>query len=61
MSDETGAVAYADAVRRAAEHPDQFWIEAAKAIDWVANPPRAHDQNLGWFPEGILNICHKLP
>lgn len=58
MRDETGAVAYADAVRCAAERPDQFWIEAAKAIDWVTNPPRAHDQNLGWFPEGILNTCH---
>lgn len=58
MSDETEVTAYADAVRCAADRPDQFWIEAAKAIDWVASPPRAHDQNLGWFPEGILNTCH---
>ena len=42
----------------AANRPDQFWLEAAKAIDWVENPPRAHDQSMGWFPEGILNTCH---
>lgn len=58
MIDETGTVAYAGAVRCAADRPDQFWIEAARAIDWVANPPRAHDQGMGRFPEGILNTCH---
>ncbi|CAM5388020.1 MULTISPECIES: AMP-binding protein [Sphingomonadales] len=58
MSDETGAMAYDGAVRWAANRPDQFWLEAAKAIDWVENPPRAHDQSMGWFPEGILNTCH---
>ncbi|WP_328276081.1 AMP-binding protein [Sphingobium sp.] len=58
MIEDTEAVAYADAVRYAADRPDQFWSEAAKAIDWVANPLRAHNPSMGWFPDGMLNTCH---
>jgi propionyl-CoA synthetase len=39
-----------------------FWLEAAKAIDWVKAPERAFDARQGtygtWFPDAVCNTCH---
>ncbi len=39
-----------------------FWLEAAKAIDWVSPPRRAFDRDSGpygrWFPDATCNTCH---
>jgi propionyl-CoA synthetase len=41
--------------------PEGFWMEAAKAIDWVAPPSRALDDSraplYGWFPDAQCNTC----
>ena len=42
--------------------PESFWLDAARAIDWIGPPARAFDAAAGvygrWFPEGSLNACH---
>ncbi|KAI8865642.1 acetyl-CoA synthetase-like protein, partial [Ramicandelaber brevisporus] len=54
--------------RSLADRP-QFWLDAARAIDWHRAPSTAHDFPYGdispllaeharWFPDGELNICH---
>ncbi len=53
---------YADFYRRSIDHPDAFWTEQARLIDWqqpftrVCNfdkPPFVH-----WFEGGKTNLCH---
>ena len=52
---------YAETYRRSLERPEEFWAEAAEAIDWE----RRWDQVLNasrppfyrWFPGGRLNTC----
>jgi len=54
--------AYASAYRLAAEDPESFWLEAAKAVSWTSSPTRALDSSSAplyrWFPDGMLNSCH---
>jgi len=54
--------AYASAYRLAAEDPESFWLEAAKAVSWTSSPTRALDSSSAplyrWFPDGVLNSCH---
>ncbi|HSG35949.1 MAG TPA: propionate-CoA ligase PrpE [Paracoccaceae bacterium] len=42
--------------------PETFWMEAAKAIDWVEMPSRAlNDSNAPlyeWFTDGKVNACY---
>ena len=42
--------------------PETFWMEAAKAIDWVEMPTRAlNDSNAPlyeWFTDGKVNACY---
>ena len=53
---------YADFYRQSIDHPDAFWTDQAKLIDWqqpfkrVCNydkPPFVH-----WFEGGTTNLCH---
>jgi propionyl-CoA synthetase len=52
-----------DAVyRRSLEQPEEFWTEAAKAIDWDEPPARVLDDTRApiyrWFAGAKLNTCH---
>ncbi len=42
--------------------PEGFWMDAAKAIDWVKAPSKAFFANEGvagrWFSDGICNTCY---
>jgi propionyl-CoA synthetase len=53
---------YRDTYRRSLEQPEDFWLEAAGAIDWTRAPSRALDDSSApiyrWFPDGELNTCH---
>ena len=59
---ETNAGDYADVYRRSIEKPEAFWLEAARAIDWIVEPRRAAavepDGTWHWFPDGKLNSCY---
>jgi propionyl-CoA synthetase len=55
-------VSYADFYRQSIDHPDAFWAEQAKLIDWFKpfervcnydNPPFVR-----WFEGGQTNLCH---
>ena len=41
--------------------PEDFWLEAAREIDWIEPPTRAFDPEAGiygrWFPDGVCNTC----
>ncbi|MGR3342558.1 MAG: AMP-binding protein, partial [Paracoccaceae bacterium] len=48
--------------RRSLEHPQEFWAEAAAAIDWETKWDRVLDDSKApfyrWFSGGRLNTCH---
>jgi propionyl-CoA synthetase len=55
-------IAYQDFHRRSIEHPDAFWAEQARLVDWhkpfeqvldYSNPPFAQ-----WFVGGETNLCY---
>lgn len=52
---------YAETYRRSLERPEEFWLEAARLIDWTTAPSRALDATDApfhrWFPDGRLNTC----
>ena len=50
--------AYQRAIVSSTAAPEEFWLEAARAIDWIEPPARAHDQAGGWFGSGQLNTCY---
>jgi propionyl-CoA synthetase len=51
-----------DVYRRSLEEPDEFWAEAAAAIDWDEPWQRVLDDSRApfyrWFTGGRLNTCH---
>jgi propionyl-CoA synthetase len=51
-----------DVYRRSLEAPEEFWAEAAAAIDWVEPWDRVLDDGRApfyrWFTGGRLNTCH---
>ena len=53
---------YVDVFRRSLESPEEFWLEAAQAVDWTRKPTRALDSSRAplyrWFPDGELNTCY---
>ena len=53
---------YDDIYRRSLEHPEEFWAEAAAAIDWDEPWTRVLDDSRApfyrWFSGGRLNTCH---
>jgi len=54
--------AYEEVYRRSVQDPEGFWLEAARAVDWVREPTTALDEGMAplyrWFPDGQLNTCH---
>jgi propionyl-CoA synthetase len=52
----------AETHRRSLEAREDFWREAARAIDWEREPEQILDETRApfyrWFPDGILNTCH---
>ena len=52
---------YAETYRRSLERPEEFWAEAAEAIDWERRWDRVLDRSrppfYRWFPGGRLNTC----
>ncbi|WP_129659408.1 propionyl-CoA synthetase [Rothia uropygialis] len=52
---------YREIFERSVEQPEEFWLEAAKGIDWVTAPTRALEESrppiYRWFPDGELNTC----
>ncbi len=53
---------YRDVYRRSLADPETFWLEAARAVDWVTPPSRALDDSAAplyrWFPDGELNTAY---
>src|SRR5215831_4471322 len=51
-----------DVHRRSLQARDDFWREAAAAIDWHREPATILDDSRApfyrWFPDGELNTCH---
>ncbi len=60
--DRTQHSTYAGLYARSVESPEEFWLEAARAVDWETFPERALDDSRApiyrWFPDGRLNLCH---
>lgn len=52
---------YADLYRRSIDDPEGFWMEQAKAIDWVQPPSRAlfgdNAPLYEWFKDAQVNTC----
>ncbi len=52
---------YAETYRGWKEDPEGFWLEAARAIDWIEPPTAALDASraplYGWFADGVCNTC----
>jgi propionyl-CoA synthetase len=52
---------YAETYRRSIERPEEFWAEAAEAIDWERRWDRVLDSSrppfYRWFPGARLNTC----
>src|SRR4029453_13683762 len=53
---------FGDVYRRSLEQPEEFWAEAAEAIDWVEPWKRVLDDSRApgyrWFSGGRLNTCY---
>jgi propionyl-CoA synthetase len=53
---------YREVYQAAERDPETFWLDAARAIDWVTPPRRAFDPEAGiygrWFPDAVCNTCH---
>lgn len=52
---------YADVYARWKEDPLEFWMNAARQIEWSNQPTKAFEPNAGtygtWFPDGVCNTC----
>ena len=52
---------YADVYAGWKQDPESFWMEAAKAIDWLTPPSAALDASrapfYGWFADAVCNVC----
>jgi propionyl-CoA synthetase len=53
---------YDDVYRTSVASPEEFWLQAAQALDWYQQPSRALDDArppfYRWFPDGQLNVAH---
>ncbi len=53
---------YHDIYARWQRDPEEFWGEAAQAIDWVERPKKIFDAKAGlygrWFPDAVVNTCY---
>jgi propionyl-CoA synthetase len=54
--------AYREAYERSIAAPEEYWREAAGAIDWARPPKQILDRSrppfYRWFPDAELNSCH---
>ncbi|MCB2046618.1 MAG: AMP-binding protein, partial [Novosphingobium sp.] len=51
-------MSYAESFASAERDPEQFWMEAARSLEWVRFPQTAHDSATDqWFPDGLINTC----
>ncbi|WP_421076993.1 AMP-binding protein [Microbacterium sp. IO18] len=54
-----GITSYRDSYKRSQEHPEEFWLDAAREAAWTVPPRQALDSGqaplFGWFPDGVLN------
>ncbi|MBB97000.1 MAG: propionyl-CoA synthetase, partial [Rhodobacteraceae bacterium] len=54
-------MSYADVYQSWKSDPEAFWMEAAKAIDWVEPPSKALNDSQAplyeWFTDGKVNAC----
>jgi propionyl-CoA synthetase len=52
---------YAEVYEQWRAHPQEFWAQAAEAIDWISPPKRIFDETAGvygrWFPDAKVNAC----
>ncbi|MGY3567689.1 AMP-binding protein [Sinomonas sp. RB5] len=57
-----GTGPYAEVYRRSLADREAFWLDAAKAVDWVEEPTAALDGSepplYRWFPGGTLNTAY---
>ncbi|WP_026553103.1 AMP-binding protein [Arthrobacter sp. H20] len=53
---------YRTLYRRSLEAPQEFWLEAARGVDWSKEPTTALDSTAAplhrWFPDGELNTSY---
>ncbi|MEO1640387.1 MAG: propionate-CoA ligase PrpE [Pseudomonadota bacterium] len=53
---------YADVYRAWQADPEKFWMDQAKAIDWVTSPQKALDDSNAplyrWFTDAEVNTCY---
>ncbi len=53
---------FSEEYQRSISKPEEFWLEAAGAVDWSKKPTRAYsdvDAPLSrWFPDGEMNTCY---
>lgn len=55
------AAPYSDVYARSISNPDDFWLDAARAIDWFREPDaayRSYADTTRWFPGGQLNTSY---
>ncbi|MBM7485813.1 propionyl-CoA synthetase [Bradyrhizobium sp. USDA 3686] len=57
-----GKSLYHEVYARSLAHPEGFWAEAAKEIDWIEPPKKIFDPSQGvygrWFSGGVVNTCY---
>ena len=53
---------YREAYSASTQDPNQFWLDAASAIDWIKAPTKALDDRTApvyrWYPDAELNTCY---
>ena len=53
---------YRSAYSASTQDPNQFWLDAASAIDWIKAPTKALDDRTApvyrWYPDAELNTCY---
>src|SRR5436853_5981063 len=61
LPEEKAMTGYAEVYRQSLEHPQQFWAEAAEAIDWERRWDRVLDDSrppfYRWYAGAWLNTC----
>ncbi|MBM9465706.1 AMP-binding protein [Nakamurella leprariae] len=61
MPTDTADDPYLRARLRVTEDPEGYWLDAARAVDWIQPPTVALDASQAplhrWFPDGTLNTC----
>src|SRR5690606_30225288 len=62
IDEETMGQTYESVHARSIAHPEEFWAEAAEAIDWEKRWDKVLDDSdapfYRWFTGGRLNTCH---